>query len=88
MAICKNCDLEYSICYTCGVSHYIGSSGAEHYMSCTMGLGLFEPNDGDFFPSWEAPNGECPSCWHKSNPDKEKVETQEWLMTELTRFFF
>ena len=72
---CPKCEGKYSVC-ACGTSHFYGSSSAEHWLSCAVAngdkpMGLFSPNDGIHFPSWEAPNGECPHCWHLEHPDKD-----------------
>jgi len=81
--VCPKCGTDYAVC-DCGTGHYHGSSNAEHYLSCKLSnlpegmTGLFKPNDGIHFPPWEAPNGECPHCWHLENPDKKKVELSEF----------
>jgi hypothetical protein len=83
MTKCEKCELLYNVCRKCGTSHFLGSSSAEHYMNCSLGEGVFEPNDGENYPPWEAPNGNCPNCWHKENIDKELIIVQDWLLEKI-----
>jgi len=50
--------------------------------------GLFKPNDGTNFPSWEAPDGYCPTCWHEENPEKDYTEPADWVVdTDIVRTY-
>ena len=65
---------DYHLDHGCGVAVWVGTSFAEHSISCPKGVnwdkkGGFFPksNPGEYAP-WEAPAGNCPGCWH----NKEK----------------
>ena len=76
----------YNEDHGCGTAVWHGSSMGEHILNCPLvGIlgapqgnlphgGFFKPNDGERYPPWEAPAGNCPGCWHEAHPDQEVLE--------------
>jgi len=89
MVRCEN-GHEYHVC-ECGFGVLCGSSYAEHKMGCKavplwidsagvphyLGeiIGPMFTTSGNALLPWEAPDGNCPICWHKGNPTAEPVLT-------------
>ena len=66
---------DYHSDHGCGTAVNVGSSYADHSLTCPKSP-AYKGEPRIVFAMWEAPAGNCPTCWHASaqaNYNKKEI---------------